>query len=63
MQTNASNLHQEYVTAPQAAVYLNVSRNTVYHWLKQGFIPHHRFGRLVRIRFADLKAFEERTRA
>jgi excisionase family DNA binding protein len=62
MQNNAFNPSQEYVTAPQAAVYLNVSRNTVYHWLKRGYIPHHRFGRLVRIRWDDLRAFEEETK-
>ncbi len=46
----------------EAAKYLRVARKTAYHWLHQGYFPHHRMGKLLKIRVADLDAFLARTR-
>ena len=45
-----------FITYPEAAELLGVSRNTVCHWAKRGFIPSVRIGQLHRI---PRKAFME----
>ena len=56
---NASHdvLNGELVSPAQAALYLSVAKNTVYHWLRMGYFPHYRAGKLIRIRLRDLETF------
>lgn len=48
--------------AQEAATYLGLAKNTVYDWIQRGYLPHHRFGRTVRIDERDLHAFIDRGR-
>jgi putative molybdopterin biosynthesis protein len=50
------------LTAQQAAERLGITKSTVYDWVNRGYIPHHRFGRLVRIDPAELEAYIVRAR-
>ncbi len=49
----------ELLTVKEVAIYLRVSRVTVWRWCQQGTIPAFRVGRNWRIRRADLLALEE----
>jgi len=53
----------DLVPAPEAARLLGVNRYTFYRWLKRGYVPHHRFGRIIRVSLRDLAGFVERMRA
>ena len=51
------------LTYAQAARFLNVPIGTLYAWVHQRRIPHHRLGpRTIRFTEADLVAFVEATR-
>ena len=52
----------EFLGPTEAATYLRIGRKTVYHWIHQGYFPHHRMGKLIKIRVSDLRAFLEKTR-
>lgn len=39
----------EFLTPDEFRAYLDLGRNTVYDLLKQGAVPHRRFGRVIRI--------------
>jgi excisionase family DNA binding protein len=41
---------------------LNVDERTVRRWIDSGMLPHHRFGRAIRISEEDLLTFERRGR-
>lgn len=47
-------LQNEILTVKEVAVYLRVSRVTVWRWCQQGVIPASRLGRNWRIRRDDL---------
>jgi excisionase family DNA binding protein len=47
-----------YTTA-QVATILHVSQHTVQTWIRNGMLPAIRYGRVLRIRQADLVAFGE----
>lgn len=47
-------LNNELLTVQEVAIYLRVSRVTVWRWCQQGVIPASRFGRNWRIRQRDL---------
>lgn len=47
-------LENEILTVNEVAIYLRVSRVTVWRWCQHGIIPASRFGRNWRIRRADL---------
>ncbi len=49
----------DFITAPEAARILNLNRYTFYKWLKRSYVPHHRFGRIIRVSFQDLLTFIE----
>ena len=38
-----------YLTRGEAATYLRVSLSTIARWVRDGVIPHHKFGGVVRI--------------
>src|SRR5918911_3611196 len=62
MQQNAS--YPEIMTPEQAAEYLQVSRETVYRYIRQGKLAASRLGRSYRVpkRNLDLLLWENRTR-
>ena len=58
----------EWLTLDNAAAQLGITKSALYRWLQRGGVPHHRFGRLIRIhrsdfdRFVGSKRSEERWR-
>jgi len=46
----------EWLSPEEVRAYLRVSRSTIYELLRRGEIPHVRFGRLMRIPKAALRA-------
>src|ERR1039458_2877311 len=52
-----------WFTLADAAKRLGVARTALYQWLQAGRIPHHRFGRLIKIHPDDLEKFVASVRA
>jgi len=48
---------RDLLTIPEACQLLNVSHPTVYRWIRAGELPMVKFGRLTRVRKADVEAF------
>jgi excisionase family DNA binding protein len=53
---------ERYLTLPELAERLQVSRRTVYRWIKDGSLSAYQFGREYRITESDLKDFLGRRR-
>lgn len=53
---------QIIMSVPQVAARWSVSAGEVLDLCVRGGLPHHRIGDLIRIRFRDIEAFEERQR-
>lgn len=53
---------ERYLTLPEIAERLKVSRRTVYRWVKDGDLSAYKFANEYRIAESDLKAFLERRR-
>ncbi len=49
--------NSDFITAREAAVIMGLNRYTVYRWLRFGFVPHHRYGRTIRVSRSDLLRF------
>lgn len=47
----------QWLTLAEAATRLGVARTALYQWLQAGRVPHHRFGRLIKIHPDDLERF------
>lgn len=60
-QPNDGMLTNEMLTVQEVAIYLRVSRVTVWRWCQQGIIHASRFGRNWRIRRVDLLFLLERS--
>ncbi|MEQ8397558.1 helix-turn-helix domain-containing protein [Thalassobaculum sp.] len=58
-----TNPSQKLLTVREAAAALQLSSKTIYRAVESGDLPHHRFGRAVRIGLADLEAFANRHRS
>lgn len=54
---------KKFLTVAEAAATLQLSPKTIYRAIESGELPHHRFGRAVRIALADLEAFANRHRS
>ncbi|EDP62760.1 hypothetical protein BAL199_23167 [alpha proteobacterium BAL199] len=54
---------QKLLTVVEAATALQLSTKTIYRAVESGDLPHHRFGRAVRIALTDLEAFANRHRS
>lgn len=54
--------NREFFTAEEVATMLQVNKVSVYRLLTNGQLPYHQFGKLKRIRRADLEAFLSRSR-
>ncbi len=52
-----------WLTLDEAARHLGVARTALYQWLQAGRVPHHRFGRLIKIHPDDLEEFVASARA
>ncbi|MDL1953393.1 helix-turn-helix domain-containing protein [Candidatus Uhrbacteria bacterium UHB] len=50
-------LPEDLIDVERAAAVLRVSKGTVYHWIRTGYFPHYRIGRLFRVREKDLANF------
>ncbi len=50
---------ERYLTLPEVAEQLKVSRRTVYRWIKSGDLDAYQFGREYRITESALKDFLE----
>lgn len=53
----------QWFTLAEAAERLGVAKTALYQWLQAGRIPHHRFGRLIKIHPDDLERFVASVRA
>jgi len=53
---------ERYLTLPELAERLQVSRRTVYRWIKDGSLNAYQLGREYRITESDLKDFLQRRR-
>ena len=53
---------ERYVTLPEVAERLKVSRRTVYRWIKDGDLNAYKFANEYRITERDIKDFLERRR-
>lgn len=51
-----------WVSTAEAAFYLGVTPRTVYRFIDDGVLPAYRFGRVIRIKAADLDEFIETSR-
>lgn len=47
----------DFLTVEEAARRLGIAKSALYEWLAHGVIAHHRVGRLIRIREADVAAY------
>jgi excisionase family DNA binding protein len=54
---------ERYLTLPEVAERLKVSRRTIYRWIKSGDLSAYQFGREYRITESALKEFLEAHRA
>ena len=52
----------DLITAADVASRLGVAKSAVYEWIARRDIAHHRVGRLIRIREADVAEFLNRNR-
>jgi excisionase family DNA binding protein len=52
-----------WLTLAEAADRLGVAKSALYSWLQAGRVPHHRFGRLIKIHSDDLARFVASGRA
>jgi len=53
----------QWLTLAEAANRIGVGRTALYEWLQAGKVPHHRFGRLIKIHTDDLERFVASARA
>lgn len=53
----------QWLTLVEAAKQLGVAKTALYQWLQAGKVPHHRFGRLIKIHIDDLERFVASVRA
>jgi excisionase family DNA binding protein len=53
----------QWLTLAEAARHIGVARTALYQWLQAGRVPHHRFGRLIKIHVDDLERFVASARA
>jgi excisionase family DNA binding protein len=53
---------QEFYSVRGVAEKLGVSKDTIWRRIRAGELPHHKIGRSVRIRWADVEEYLKRTR-
>ena len=53
----AERIPGDFLTVEEAAQRLGIAKSAMYEWLAHGVIAHHRVGRLIRIREADVAAY------
>jgi excisionase family DNA binding protein len=51
-----------WMSTPAAAEYLGVNTRTVYRLIDEGELPAYKFGRVIRLKEADVVAFIDRSR-
>jgi len=51
-----------WMSTPSVAEYLGVNTRTVYRLIDEGELPAYKFGRVIRLKEADVVAFIERSR-
>ncbi len=49
-------MDKDWMTVEAAAEYLQISMTTAYRWTKEGRLPSHRIGRLLRYRKDEIDA-------
>ena len=53
---------ERYLTVPEVAERLNVSRHSIYRWVKDGYLSAYRLGHELRITESALQRFLEERR-
>ncbi|HEX9900196.1 MAG TPA: helix-turn-helix domain-containing protein, partial [Candidatus Methylomirabilis sp.] len=51
-----------FLTVKQTSEILAVSEPTVYRWAKLMYIPHHRFGRMIRFEEGEIRRWADERR-
>ncbi len=52
----------DWMGTPDAAEYLGVTLRTLYRFIDEGQLPAYKFGRVIRVKRADVYAFVEHNR-
>jgi len=45
---------EKWLTTNEVAALLKTSKSTIYSWIREGFIPHNKVGRLVRFDLEEI---------
>ncbi len=53
---------REFFSVKEIAEKLGLSKDTIWRRVREGVLPHHKLGRAVRIRWADVEEYLKRTR-
>lgn len=51
-----------WVSSKEAALYLGLNLRTLYRLIGEGAVPAYKFGRVIRLKMADLEQFVEAAR-
>ena len=60
--TESSKTYSEWLGTRDAAAALGVTLRTLYRFIDEDMVPAYKFGRVIRLKAADVEAFIERSR-
>lgn len=56
-------VEERWIGIGEAALYLNVNKDTIRNWIKRGHIPAHKIGRQWRLKISELDKWVESGRS
>jgi len=56
-------MEKRFISVDDLAIYLDISKNTIYSWIWQKRIPHCKMGRLVKFDLREIEAWTEKHKA